>query len=282
MSGLPRFPRLLAVLVWFYRRLLAAYPRSFRREYGLLLAQLFRDCCRQAPTERGAWAALHIAGTMIADLAASASEQHLRARSQAMLDVHRRWNALVAILAGGLWLLIALVDGAPPAVVVAGLALSTGGAAALLVRRDALLGQAGRVAAGLLVVGAAVALVGAASLSLSSWGTHPLHPLLRTSFPVGLRLHEGALVALAVVGWRRRLFPQWAASVMLVGALTPLFVISALWGATSLGLLASMTVIPVAMARLLVGALGVAWLALGAGLWWSAPPEAEPVRVVPA
>src|SRR5262245_63071584 len=40
--------------VWFYRRLLVAYPVAFRREYGEQLLQLFRDCCGQAVQAQGA------------------------------------------------------------------------------------------------------------------------------------------------------------------------------------------------------------------------------------
>lgn len=36
-----------------YRALLAAYPASFRREYGPQMAQLFRDLCRDALRRRG-------------------------------------------------------------------------------------------------------------------------------------------------------------------------------------------------------------------------------------
>lgn len=38
--------RLLECLCRAYRVLLAAYPRTFRRQYGTEMTQLFRDCCR--------------------------------------------------------------------------------------------------------------------------------------------------------------------------------------------------------------------------------------------
>ncbi len=31
-----------------YNRLLVLYPQAFRREYGAHMAQVFRDCCREA------------------------------------------------------------------------------------------------------------------------------------------------------------------------------------------------------------------------------------------
>ena len=35
----------ISVSVWVYRGLLYAYPRSFRREYGEAMVQVFRDLC---------------------------------------------------------------------------------------------------------------------------------------------------------------------------------------------------------------------------------------------
>jgi len=34
--------------IQLYRRLLVAYPDTFRREYGAHMAQVFADCCREA------------------------------------------------------------------------------------------------------------------------------------------------------------------------------------------------------------------------------------------
>ena len=39
----------------FYGRLLLAYPRSHRAEYGAAMAQLFRDQCRDAWNESQNW-----------------------------------------------------------------------------------------------------------------------------------------------------------------------------------------------------------------------------------
>jgi hypothetical protein len=46
--------RLLVAADHIYRLLLHAYPRDFRRRYGAEMAQVFRDCCRDALARDGA------------------------------------------------------------------------------------------------------------------------------------------------------------------------------------------------------------------------------------
>jgi hypothetical protein len=46
-------PRIVELSERIYRRLLRAYPKSHRREYGELMIQLFRDQCQDAWRQRG-------------------------------------------------------------------------------------------------------------------------------------------------------------------------------------------------------------------------------------
>jgi hypothetical protein len=46
-------PRSVTLSIRLYRRLVLAYPRSFRQEYGIHMAQVFRDCCRRAYIQGG-------------------------------------------------------------------------------------------------------------------------------------------------------------------------------------------------------------------------------------
>lgn len=48
-----RASRLLALSEWLYQRLLRLYPISFQRAYGLRMARVFRDSCRDTLQQRG-------------------------------------------------------------------------------------------------------------------------------------------------------------------------------------------------------------------------------------
>lgn len=55
-----------------YRWLLVAYPRTFRREYGAHMVQVFRDCCREAAAADGAAGFLRYWSMATSDLIMSA------------------------------------------------------------------------------------------------------------------------------------------------------------------------------------------------------------------
>lgn len=55
MKAESRKSRTVAWSQWVYQRLLAAYPRRHRAEYGAAMAQLFRDQCRDAWQWRRGW-----------------------------------------------------------------------------------------------------------------------------------------------------------------------------------------------------------------------------------
>lgn len=63
--------RLLRSSLRFYRVLLLAYPREFRREYGPHLEQVFRDLCRDE-IERGVWRFFGLWIRTVLDVAATA------------------------------------------------------------------------------------------------------------------------------------------------------------------------------------------------------------------
>lgn len=64
--------RLLALSDRCYRALLAAYPPAFRAAYGPWLAQIFRDCCRDALRARGIFGLLVVWRRALLDLARTA------------------------------------------------------------------------------------------------------------------------------------------------------------------------------------------------------------------
>ena len=56
-----------------YRRLLRAYPKAYRDEYGPAMVQLFRDQCQDACQEAGHWGLAGLWGRTIRDLAVTST-----------------------------------------------------------------------------------------------------------------------------------------------------------------------------------------------------------------
>ena len=80
-----------------YRRLLLVYPKEYRREYGELMVQLFRDRMRR---DGGGFQGLHVWVQMIFDLVVAAFKEH---KEGAEMTKRRIWigAGLVAVLLAG-------------------------------------------------------------------------------------------------------------------------------------------------------------------------------------
>lgn len=109
----PRLVDLIDVLVWFYRLLLAAYPASFRDEYGEAMVQLFRDTARDAYRRRGLLGLSAMWLRTLADLASSVIRQHrdrpavVTSESVLLHDLLQKWRRLgteaLAVTAFSTW-----------------------------------------------------------------------------------------------------------------------------------------------------------------------------------
>ena len=90
-----------------YRLLLRTYPVSFRREYGLHMAQAFRDNCRSILLRSGPRGMVRLWFHTVFDWVRSASEQHVR---EAFNMSARRWiirlGAASALLGGVLGIVL--------------------------------------------------------------------------------------------------------------------------------------------------------------------------------
>lgn len=53
-------PNLVSLSSAVYRAMITFYPQQFKREYGSSMEQVFRDCCRRAYQEGGAWGLLAV------------------------------------------------------------------------------------------------------------------------------------------------------------------------------------------------------------------------------
>ncbi|HEU4781928.1 MAG TPA: hypothetical protein VFS83_01180 [Ktedonobacterales bacterium] len=95
-------PRTLRLSVWLYRRLLVAYPRPFRREYGAQMVQVFRDCCREATASDGAVGLLRYWLLAFGDLIVSALAERRREELHMTRTLWIRVGSLAAIIGGGI------------------------------------------------------------------------------------------------------------------------------------------------------------------------------------
>lgn len=70
-----------------YPTLLLAYPATYRREYGPMMHQMFRDLCHDAYQRRGVTGFLWLVGCVLADTAVNAAIEHaemLKERNETM------------------------------------------------------------------------------------------------------------------------------------------------------------------------------------------------------
>ncbi len=83
-----------------YRRLLLLYPRSHRREYGALMAQLFQDQCRDLPArEDGSRRGLaRLWGKTLLDLVCTAFYEHLSNQIHRMKNMPPKTLSLVLFI----------------------------------------------------------------------------------------------------------------------------------------------------------------------------------------
>ncbi len=92
--------RMLSLSDQVYTRLLAAYPPAFRQEYGQPMAQLFRDCCRDACREGGAAGVLRLWLRTLPDLAGTALRERISEASRVLSPGIVRWGSLASMLGG--------------------------------------------------------------------------------------------------------------------------------------------------------------------------------------
>ncbi len=88
--------RLLCISNRTYQLLLAAYPSKFRRIYGRQMAQVFRDCCRDAYQQGGSGSVIVLWIVALYDLGTNALGEHV---STLVHDIEEK-NVMNALLTG--------------------------------------------------------------------------------------------------------------------------------------------------------------------------------------
>ena len=96
----------LAISDRIYNLLLFAYPASFRCEYGIHMAQLFRDECRDTLRQAGLGGMIILCFKTIADLVKTALAEHIWEVFHMPIERLLRGSGLAAIVAGLLWILL--------------------------------------------------------------------------------------------------------------------------------------------------------------------------------
>lgn len=71
------FAAVLSTSERLYHLLLFVYPRAYRREYGPLMIQAYRDLCRNSYRQKGMVGIVSLWSRLLADLVTSSIEQHL-------------------------------------------------------------------------------------------------------------------------------------------------------------------------------------------------------------
>jgi hypothetical protein len=94
-----RFPfaSVLSASERVYRLLLFVYPKTYRREYGPPMIQVYRDLCRNSYRQRGRVGLASLWLRLLADLFTSSIGQHLDALREGILMTDKeRDQAIVA------------------------------------------------------------------------------------------------------------------------------------------------------------------------------------------
>lgn len=89
--------RLLSAADKVYDALLILYPKAYRRTYRPLMAQLFRDLCRDAQRQDGTLGLAWLWLRTFFDLLATAVREHLEAGGTAMEDILRTQGLVPAL-----------------------------------------------------------------------------------------------------------------------------------------------------------------------------------------
>lgn len=90
----------LLVAERLYHILLFAYPAAHRREYGPLMAQLFRELCRDSHRQEGFVGLLRLWSHVLTDTAVTAAVEHFYALQEGGQLMTRKQHWMVLALAG--------------------------------------------------------------------------------------------------------------------------------------------------------------------------------------
>jgi hypothetical protein len=167
-----QIPGIVAFSDRLYRLLMWLYPADHRREYGPLMAQVFRDQCRTAYLRDGASGVLWVWFPLVVDLAVSLTEEHRRKGFSMSKESFARFSSPLLMLGGLAWVLSSYSQFQPGshynywgiyqlsiAMISPAFLLTGAGVIGIQVRYRAQLGRVGQVALVAAVLGSALAAI---------------------------------------------------------------------------------------------------------------------------
>ncbi len=231
-------PQPVTFSVRLYRRLVSAYPADFRREYGELMLQVFRDSCRRANMEGGSGALFALWVRTGLDYLKTIIEEYARGGVHMTREKFIKlsgWSLVfgsVAIFVG--WMastrpeynqynaaslpIDRYANIASPLLMTLGILLVSLGMLGLLVRYRSQVGGFGRFTLGFGVLCGAVSVIGVAGLAI--YDSEPWWSL----FFLGWTFQNLMLALFGIVCLRRKILPRWNGLPLLAGIGVPAFV----------------------------------------------------------
>jgi hypothetical protein len=103
-------PPILELSQRTFTRLLLLYPREYRQEYGPLMAQLFKDCSREAIGQNGGAALLALWSSTLFDLFKTAFEEHVKELTHMSKEKFIRLGGW-ALMIGAIFLILVITVG---------------------------------------------------------------------------------------------------------------------------------------------------------------------------
>ena len=210
----------LSVSDRIYRALLAAYPKKFHEEYGPHMAQVFRDCCRDAQRQHGTPGVVGLWLPTLGDLAATALAERISERRHWDMSSPKLvfWGGLASTVGGVLWALgfFSIWPLLPIA-----LLLWLGGLVGLHARQARRAGWLGWAGLLLALIGNALAFV---SFSYGLYRS-PASTTIEVFLFLGFGILCAGLVLLGLVTLRAKELPRWRALPLILGLLCGILVL---------------------------------------------------------
>ncbi|MEX2143580.1 MAG: hypothetical protein WD740_03220 [Anaerolineales bacterium] len=205
-----------------FTRLLVLYPREYRQEYGPLMAQLFKDCSREAIGQHGGSALLALWASTLLDLFKTAFEEHFKELTHMSKEKFIRlggWALMIGAF-GLLVLLFGLGEFATFGVGPLSMLLLLVGTLALRNRYGQSGGPGVKNALAFSALGAGVACIGTLGLALQQPGEVWWYMFF---FGLMAQLVGQAIFGLACA--RQQLLPYWNGLPLVGSGIVPLMVV---------------------------------------------------------
>lgn len=210
---------LLQISERVYRALLNLYPADFRRTYRQPMLQVFRDVCRDAYRQGGAWGLAQWWAAAGVDFLQSVLTEHRKASFTMSRLI--QWSGWLCILGGVFFAASSLLQAGfqtlSMAALVPGMALITLGLLGIFLRYRAQINLFGKLALLATLLGAGVASIGwllTLTLSESFWSV----------FFMGWLLYIGGHTVFGGFAATTHLLPKWNFA-LLIGSALPLTVV---------------------------------------------------------